>query len=1115
MKMRKVVAAIICGFIALGSSWSADADLPDEGYAETAAVSDDALLPAFPGAEGAGKYATGGRGGEIYHVTNLNDSGAGSLRDAVSKSNRIVIFDVGGTITLKSDLSINGNITIMGQTAPGGAGVTVRNGKLAFAGDNIIVRYLASRPGEKGAGEYDAWGGSKGSNSIIDHCSIGWANDEQFGLYSPYFLTVQYSIIGPANCLSTHDKGCHGFGPMIGAGENSWHHNLICHNMSRNFRGKMEGSHVLDYVNNVIYGWGGETAYGTFGRENYVGNYFKKSISTRNGNNFGELKSGSNYDKVKFYLTGNKMVDRNGKDTNSAMNQDNWNGGLSLNRSLLYYESYYRSSYHFPIMSNGVDVSVAKNPETADEAFLNVTSYAGAAINPTTRTKIDAEVLNDALTGSGSLTGGMKSGSSTTSDEISKYSIKYVNYDEYYPEAITKKQIMDSDNDGMPDEWETARGLNPNDAGDANGSYLADGYTNIEHYCNDLTVNSFPSGVVTVSPTLDELGDDYNLAISDANALTLSKTKIESASDLKLPVSVPNGSKIVWSSSSDCVVIEDNQITRVIQPTGVNNDTAYLKAEITNGSCKLIKRFTLTVRSATTSWFASSGNDGAKAGTQLMSGLTTVSDLQAKALSTAVNLDGSSRSYYVTAGVNGGYSDGVGTGTCLKYTASADGKLYLYAADLADTKALYIVPEGVDDFKSNYAGMKAGNNGTTTVSANVKAGTTYYLFPSGTKGELVGVKFVKKTEQAAEDKTITKSEIWSFNDIEQNTNFAKNDVLLSNNGQKLTIGSISEGDAVKIAERGSGNNYLQIADKGTGRVSWSYTPETPLKGDKVIFEFEFNKSDINKDTSLLRVYDSVNANKDNTFSSGSIIFELKTASNQGSSSSDASDLVLTDYFTEGSTSTADSPKGADFSFSNFSYKKDTWYGIRLEYFKNENGGHEVALYTKTESSSNYTYRDSVVLGSGRTKADLDSVILTPTKVDFRTPGSGTVTLGLDNLSIGTETKSGGDTDPTPTPTSTPDSGIKYTFIQNGAEVKCFSEGQVTCCVNAADMTEYKMMAAEYDQNGVLLKLSETEASASEVVLTPSAYTDTIRVFVWDSLDTIEPLDVFGEIKREK
>ncbi|MCH5185936.1 MAG: hypothetical protein J1F64_07405 [Oscillospiraceae bacterium] len=146
-------------------------------------VSAAEAIPAFPGAEGGGMYATGGRGGTVVHVTNLNDSGAGSLRDAVSHTGRIVVFDVGGTIQLKSDISCAGNVTVAGQTAPGGKGVTLKGGKFAFGGDNTIVRFISSRPGEKGSGDYDAWGGSKGSNSIIDHCSIGWANDEQFGLY--------------------------------------------------------------------------------------------------------------------------------------------------------------------------------------------------------------------------------------------------------------------------------------------------------------------------------------------------------------------------------------------------------------------------------------------------------------------------------------------------------------------------------------------------------------------------------------------------------------------------------------------------------------------------------------------------------------------------------------------------------------------------------------------------------------------------------------------------------------------------------------------------------------------------------------------------------------------
>ncbi|MDE6092705.1 MAG: fibronectin type III domain-containing protein, partial [Ruminococcus sp.] len=191
---------------------------------------------AFPGAVGGGKYATGGRGGEVYHVTNLNDSGAGSFRDAVSKSNRIVVFDVSGTIELKSNILCQSNITIAGQTAPGGSGITLKNYKMGMSGDNIICRYISSRPGPYAATSSgnDAWGGAKGSSSIIDHCSMSWTTDEQWGLYSNNeYYTVQYSIIGPADSWGGHKKGLHGFGLMMGKGYSTFDHNLIIHNVSR------------------------------------------------------------------------------------------------------------------------------------------------------------------------------------------------------------------------------------------------------------------------------------------------------------------------------------------------------------------------------------------------------------------------------------------------------------------------------------------------------------------------------------------------------------------------------------------------------------------------------------------------------------------------------------------------------------------------------------------------------------------------------------------------------------------------------------------------------------------------------------------------------------------
>ena len=490
--LKKIVCMVISAFMLVSLITVFD----------TSEVSAANTLPAFPGAEGGGMYATGGRGGQVVHVTNLNDSGSGSFRDAVGTSNRIVVFDVGGTITLKSDVVVKGNVTILGQTAPGGAGITLKNGKIGMGGDNIIVRYISSRPGEKGSGDYDAWGGSNGSNSIIDHCSIGWANDEQFGLYSNNMnQTVQYTIIGPSDCVSYHSKGAHGFGVMFGKGENSWHHNLICHSLSRNFRGKVVGTYAMDFVNNVIYDWGSQTAYGTFGHENYVNNYLKAGPSTKGGYNFINISSGTAPENYKFYLTGNKMVNPD----NSVMSKQTNNNWSGFNfGSAGYDEAYYRSNSHYPINVNGVNVSVAQNPESADAAYSNVLAYAGSGINAASRPKIDKQVIEETRTGTGSLTGGRDFSTVTDSavlDAITKYGIKHMDYNSYYPSS-SSKQIVDSDNDGMPDSWEIARGLNPNSASDATGDYQGKGYNNIEYYSHDLTIDSFPKGTVTLSPEL-------------------------------------------------------------------------------------------------------------------------------------------------------------------------------------------------------------------------------------------------------------------------------------------------------------------------------------------------------------------------------------------------------------------------------------------------------------------------------------------------------------------------------------------------------------------------------------------------------------------------------------
>ncbi len=452
---------------------------------------------AFPGAVGGGKYATGGRGGEVYHVTNLNDSGTGSFRDAVSKSNRIVVFDVSGTIELKSNILCQSNVTIAGQTAPGGSGITLKNYKMGMSGDNIICRYISSRPGpySSTSSGNDAWGGAAGSNSIIDHCSMGWTTDEQWGLYSNNMnYTVQYSVIGPADSWGGHKKGLHGFGMMMGKGNLTFDHNLIIHNVSRNFRGKVQGTYTADFTNNIIYDWGYQTAYGTIGHLNYVNNTLKAGNSTTGGYHWMNVDSSTSPENFKVYCDGNRLINKDG--TLHAITNDNWSG-VSVKESIGITKDDLYSSAPFQTVINGTDVSSVNDVESAEASYEHVISFAGNGIAPEKRTAIDRQCADETRNGTGSCSG--TSDYDSTQTNLDKYNIQCgVTYE--YPSAVLTKTITDTDNDGMPDDWELARGLNPKDASDTKGDYCGQGYTNIEYYINDLTVDSFPEGVVTLSP---------------------------------------------------------------------------------------------------------------------------------------------------------------------------------------------------------------------------------------------------------------------------------------------------------------------------------------------------------------------------------------------------------------------------------------------------------------------------------------------------------------------------------------------------------------------------------------------------------------------------------------
>lgn len=496
-KKFKRITALLAGMVTAFSCVSGIA--PDKSDVnEISASAAFSNVPAFPGAVGGGKYATGGRGGEVYHVTNLNDSGTGSFRDAVSKSNRIVVFDVSGTIELKSNILCQSNITIAGQTAPGGSGITLKNYKLGMAGDNIICRYISSRPGPYASTSSgnDAWGGAKGSHSIIDHCSMGWTTDEQWGLYSNNeYYTVQYSVIGPADSWGGHKKGLHGFGLMMGKGYLTFDHNLIIHNVSRNFRGKVEGQETADFTNNIIYDWGYQTAYGTIGHLNYVNNTLKMGNSTTGGKHYMNVDSGTKPQNFKVYITGNRILNKDNS-VYEAPTNDNW-VGVDVKTSIGITKNDLVSNSPFETIVNGENVSSVSGAESAADSYEHVISFAGNGISPDKRTDIDKQCAEETRNGTGSCSGTAEYDSTKT--DLDKYKIQCgVTYN--YPSAVLKKEIIDSDNDGMPDDWELARGLDPNDASDTNGDYCGLGYTNIEYYINDLTVDSFPEGVVELSP---------------------------------------------------------------------------------------------------------------------------------------------------------------------------------------------------------------------------------------------------------------------------------------------------------------------------------------------------------------------------------------------------------------------------------------------------------------------------------------------------------------------------------------------------------------------------------------------------------------------------------------
>jgi pectate lyase len=440
-----------------------------------------AQLLSFPGAEGYGKYTTGGRGGKVIEVTNLNDSGPGSLRDAVNQAGaRTIVFRVSGTIYLNSTLNINyGNLTIAGQTAPGD-GICLAGYTLTVNTDNVIIRYLRSRHGDLTPSEDDAMNGRNQKNIIIDHCSMTWSVDECASFYDNENFTMQWCIVGESLYHSIHEKGNHGYGGIEGGWGATFHHNLYVSNTSRNPRFCGARYHldtpekeIVDFVNNVIYNWGFNSIYGgELGQQNVRSNYFKSGPATDNDKKNRILNPSISTDPPaglgKFYVADNYVE---GYPNTTA---DNWTTGVQGITQLQ--KDQIKVDQPFPTAG-----FIAQSPE---DAYQLVLDNAGAILPR--RDSVDKRLISDTRSGIATYEGPTyKSGSSDITGIIDSQTDVGG-----WPELYTGPVPEDSDHDGMPDEWEDTHGLNKNDPEDRNG-IGAGGYTNLEIYLNSIT--EFPS----------------------------------------------------------------------------------------------------------------------------------------------------------------------------------------------------------------------------------------------------------------------------------------------------------------------------------------------------------------------------------------------------------------------------------------------------------------------------------------------------------------------------------------------------------------------------------------------------------------------------------------------
>ena len=511
-------------------------------------------VPAFPGAEGHGRYTTGGRGGDVYHVTNLNDSGTGSLRDAVSKANRIVVFDVAGVIALKSDLTIKDNITIAGQTAPY-PGITLRY-RTVRPGANNIIRFIRIRRGQEkdvNDGADALWQRQK-TAMILDHCSFSWSIDEVASFYDNNNFTMQWCTLGESLNNAGHGKGAHGYGGIWGGKLASFHHNMICHVNNRAPRFNGARYNWSGYKNNLLYDeykWGntvqaenvdfrncviyncGNGCYGGPGGGyiNIVNNFYKTgpSASTSRVTTVSIANSTSSKDNKEYWdMTSRYYI--NGNQVNSTENKDWKDVSYDSGIQTIDGEKYTIDSLHYygdtvtyvknnkgvdcvKIKLDGPTVTGEVTTHTATTAFDKVLTYSGASLFID---EVDARYFQEAKDGTATYTGSVtkKAGRIDLVSDVNGYT------EDNFPTG-QREADFDADGDGIADAWEQANGgdLDPN-------GYTVDTkgwYTNLEVYINSLVEDIMKQGNADAESAVEEYYPAYKTptAIQTMKAQTL------------------------------------------------------------------------------------------------------------------------------------------------------------------------------------------------------------------------------------------------------------------------------------------------------------------------------------------------------------------------------------------------------------------------------------------------------------------------------------------------------------------------------------------------------------------------------------------------------------------